>query len=340
MNTNNGKPRIIISSGEPAGIGPDLIVQLFQSDHDFSHITVLIDPDLLAQRAKQLGADIRQPLPLILDNKTATLNRQDTRPAILPVYLNTKTDTGILNSANTPYLLEMLDSAVTGCLTGDFDAMVTGPIQKSVINDAGVRFSGHTEYIAQRCDNAFPVMLLACPGLRVALVTTHIPLCDVPAAVTKERLRQVITIVEKEMRERFAIARPRVVICGLNPHAGEDGHLGSEEQTVIKPVIEQLKTQGMDLVGPLPADTAFRPELRDTADVYIAMYHDQGLPVLKTLGFGEAVNITLGLPIIRTSVDHGTALTLAGTGKAECASLLAAIEMAEALAIVKKYNCL
>lgn len=336
MNTNNGKPRIIISSGEPAGIGPDLIVQLFQSDHDFSHITVLIDPDLLAQRAKQLGADIRQPL--ILDNKTATINRQDTRPAILPVYLNTKTDTGILNSANTPYLLEMLDSAVTGCLTDDFDAMVTGPIQKSVINDAGVRFSGHTEYIAQRCDNAFPVMLLACPGLRVALVTTHIPLCDVPATVTKDRLRQVITIVEREMRERFAIARPRVVICGLNPHAGEDGHLGSEEQTVIKPVIEQLKTQGMDLVGPLPADTAFRPELRDTTDVYIAMYHDQGLPVLKTLGFGEAVNITLGLPIIRTSVDHGTALSLAGTGKADCASLLAAIEMAEALAIHHTQN--
>lgn len=336
MNTSNRKPRIIVTSGEPAGIGPDLIVQLFQSGHNLSHLTVLIDPGLLLQRAKQLGADIGQPL--ILDKQSPASDRQDTRPGILPVHLNTETVTGMLNTANAPYLLEMLDSAVSGCLSGDFDAMVTGPIQKSVINDAGVKFSGHTEYIAQQCDNAFPVMLLACPGLRVALVTTHIPLGAVPAAITKERLHQVITTVEKEIRERFGIAQPRIVVCGLNPHAGEDGHLGSEEQTVINPVIAELKTQGMDLVGPLPADTAFRPDLRDSTDVFIAMYHDQGLPVLKTIGFGEAVNITLGLPIIRTSVDHGTALTLAGTGKAKCDSLLAAIEMAEALATTQEHN--
>ncbi len=330
MTSSESMPDIIITSGEPAGIGPDLIAQLFQSDSDLGHIVVAIDPDLLARRAEQLGIDIGAPV--ILDANNIADNKQGNKPRVLPVELSAKCTPGILNAANTPYLMNMLDTAVDGCLAGTFDAMVTGPLQKSVINDGGIPFSGHTEYIAEKCDHAFPVMLLACPGLRVALLTTHIPLKDVPAAITPDRLRQVIDIVATEMRERFAIADPAIAICGLNPHAGEDGHLGQEEQLIMQPVIDSFREQGLNISDPLPADTVFRKELRDSHDVFIAMYHDQGLPVLKTLGFGEAVNITLGLPIIRTSVDHGTALSLAGTGKADPTSLLAAIKVAEEMA--------
>ena len=330
MTSSKSMQNIIITSGEPAGIGPDLIAQLYQTDKDLRHIVVAIDPELLAKRAEQIGIDIGEPV--ILDANNIAANEQGNKPRVLPVPLNAECTPGILNAANTPYLINMLDTAVDGCLAGQFDAMVTGPLQKSVINDGGVPFSGHTEYIADKCDNAFPVMLLACPGLRVALLTTHIPLKDVASAITPDRLRRVIDIVAREMRERFAIEEPAIAVCGLNPHAGEDGHLGKEEQLVMQPVIDSFRQQGLNISDPLPADTAFRKELRNSNDVFIAMYHDQGLPVLKTLGFGEAVNITLGLPIIRTSVDHGTALSIAGTGKADPASLIAAIEMAEEMA--------
>ena len=333
MNIDNPLQRLIISSGEPAGIGPDLIVKLFQLEKDLGHLTVLIDPDLLQQRAQQLNVDIGNPV--IVDKPSEAVYQHTKNPCIMPVKLKAPVVAGELNTANAPYLLEMLDKAVHACLNREFDAMVTGPLQKSVINDAGIPFSGHTEYLARACGDAFPVMLLTCPGLRVALVTTHLPLREVPDAITAERLQRVITIVDDEMRTRFGLAQPHIVICGLNPHAGEDGHLGKEEQNIIEPVVRQLQDKGIHLTGPLPADTAFRSEIRDAADVYIAMYHDQGLPVLKTLGFGEAVNVTLGLPIIRTSVDHGTALALAGTGEANCDSLLAAIEMAELMALHK-----
>jgi len=230
------------------------------------------------------------------------------------------------------YVLKLLDIASRECLSKNYDAIVTAPIQKSIINDAGINFSGHTEYFAKRCGGVLPVMLLACPGLRVALVTTHLALRDVPDAITPERVEKTIRIVIDEMQQRFGITHPRITICGLNPHAGEGGHLGNEELTIISPVIDEYTKEGHAIIGPLPADTAFRSDIRKNTDVYICMYHDQGLPVLKTLGFGEAVNITLGLPIIRTSVDHGTALELAGTGKAEYDSLLAAINMANELA--------
>jgi 4-hydroxythreonine-4-phosphate dehydrogenase len=226
----------------------------------------------------------------------------------------------------------MLDIATDECLSGNFNAVITAPIQKSVINDAGIAFSGHTEYFAERCNNAYPVMLLACPELRVALVTTHLALRDIPDAITADKVEKTIRIVMEEMSRHFGIKKPAITVCGLNPHAGENGHLGTEEITIINPVIKQFVDNGYEVTGSLPADTAFRLEQRQKTDVFICMYHDQGLPVLKTLGFGEAVNITLGLPIIRTSVDHGTALELAGSGKAQSDSLLAAIDMADKMA--------
>ena len=227
----------------------------------------------------------------------------------------------------------MLNIACKHCLENKFDALVTTPIQKSIINDSGIKFSGHTEYLAKICNINLPVMLLACNEFRIALVTTHLPLSDVSKTISSERIKNIIDIVINDMSKRFGVTHPRITVCGLNPHAGEDGYLGTEEKKIITPLINALIKNGYNVSGPIPADTAFREEERQKTDVYICMYHDQGLPVLKTLGFGETVNITFGLPIIRTSVDHGTALQLAGTGDAECNSLLAAIKMAETMAL-------
>lgn len=329
MITDKKKTRILVTAGEPAGIGPDLIIKLSQIRHNHD-LTIIGDPDLLKERAQLLST----PLDIVTVTNPDTPHTLANHKAlkILPVKLKTPALPGTLDIRNANYVLDILDVASRECLTKHYDAVVTTPIQKSVINDAGITFSGHTEYFAKQCGDLLPVMLLACPGLRVALVTTHLALRDVPDAITTERVESVIRIVINEMNDRFGIKAPRITVCGLNPHAGEGGHLGSEEITAITPVIEGFVNQGHAVSGPLPADTAFRPEQRQQTDVFISMYHDQGLPVLKSLGFGEAVNITLGLPIIRTSVDHGTALELAGTGKAQCQSLLAAIDMADDLA--------
>jgi 4-hydroxythreonine-4-phosphate dehydrogenase len=239
---------------------------------------------------------------------------------------------GTLNPDNATYVLQTLDFAAAACLRDEFDAIVTAPVQKSVINDAGFPFSGHTEYFADKTGSATPVMLLVADQLRVALVTTHLPLTAVSAAITPTTLSNVIHILDRDLQLRFGIATPRILVCGLNPHAGESGHLGREEIEVIEPVLRQLRAEGLTLTGPVPADTAFTPHMLAHADAVLAMYHDQGLPVLKNVGFGHAVNITLGLPIIRTSVDHGTALDLAGTGKADAGSLSAAVALAITIA--------
>jgi len=250
---------------------------------------------------------------------------------VLPVELAEPVQCGKTNPLNSRYVLKTITKATKGCMDGLFDAMVTGPVHKGVINDAGFAFSGHTEYIAE-ITGGHPVMMLATPGLRVALVTTHLPLTEVSSAITHTRLRTVIRILEHDLRTRFNLDNPKILVCGLNPHAGENGHLGHEEIDIIEPVLEGLRQQGLNLQGPLPADTLFTPKYLASADAVLAMYHDQGLPVLKYIGFGKAVNITLGLPIIRTSVDHGTALDLAGTGKADIGSLLVALQTALTMA--------
>jgi 4-hydroxythreonine-4-phosphate dehydrogenase len=301
-------PRILITSGEPAGIGPDLCIAIAQRQWP-CELTFVGDRALFAARAQQLG------LPFA--------NAQ-----ILHVPLAAQAIPGQLNPRNAHAVLQMLDAAATGCLCGDYQAVVTAPVQKSVINDAGVPFSGHTEYFAEKTGASLPVMMLVAGTLRVALATTHLPLTQVSNAITPTLLEQIIVILDRDLRQRFNIAVPRILVCGLNPHAGEGGHLGREEIEVITPTLNALRTRGLNLIGPAPADTAFTPRMLEQADCVLAMYHDQGLPVLKYAGFGHAVNVTLGLPIIRTSVDHGTALELAGTGKADAGSLIAAVELA------------
>jgi 4-hydroxythreonine-4-phosphate dehydrogenase len=316
--------RIALTPGEPAGIGPDLAIALAQ-DQQVHEIVAIADPDLLLERARILK------LPLRLrevDFAQPPQANQAGELVILPVSLASAAVCGKLNQDNAPYILRTLDEAISGCVNQNFSAMVTGPVQKSVINDAGIPFSGHTEYLAEKTHTKKVVMMLATDGLRVALATTHLPLKDVSAAITPDELTQVITILHHDLQHHFGIAHPRILVCGLNPHAGEAGHLGREEIDVINPVLEKLRTNNMNLIGPLPADTLFTARYLDTADAVLAMYHDQGLPVLKYKGFGNAVNITLGLPIIRTSVDHGTALDLAGTGKADMGSLRTAIHYA------------
>jgi 4-hydroxythreonine-4-phosphate dehydrogenase len=316
--------RLAVTPGEPAGIGPDLLVSLAQ-DAQLHEIVAIADPEVLQARAQMLG------LPLQL--RMVDL-RESPRPsvagelAIVPIVVNSPVQAGTLNVANAHYILKTLDTAIEGCLNHNFAAFVTGPVHKSVINDAGISFSGHTEYLAEKTATEKVVMMLATTGLRVALATTHLPLKDVSAALTKTELRQVITILHRDLQLQFGIKSPRIYVCGLNPHAGEGGHLGREEIEVIEPVLAELREQGMNLIGPLPADTLFTPKYLGNADAVLAMYHDQGLPVLKYKGFGQAVNVTLGLPIIRTSVDHGTALDLAGTGKADLGSLRTAIRYA------------
>jgi|TARA_B110000495_G_scaffold129569_1_gene112722 4-hydroxythreonine-4-phosphate dehydrogenase len=288
-------------------------------------LVIVADPKLLENRAAQLGQ------PLRLKKFEAGIHPAETKAGeltVLPVALRSSAKPGVLDKANADYVLETLRVAAQTVSDGDCDAMVTGPVHKGIINDAGNPFSGHTEYLAEFCKQDLTVMMLATEGLRVALATTHLPLSAVPSAITKNLLRAIIKILNTDLQSKFGIVTPRILVCGLNPHAGEGGHLGSEEIETIEPVLDEMRDQGINLVGPLPADTLFTAKYLATADAVLAMYHDQGLPVLKFKGFGAASNITLGLPIIRTSVDHGTALDLAATGKAETGSLRNAITTA------------
>ncbi|MFZ8929278.1 MAG: 4-hydroxythreonine-4-phosphate dehydrogenase PdxA [Pseudohongiellaceae bacterium] len=317
---------LAITPGEPAGIGPDLCLQLAASDSGVTDDLVIIaDPDLMAQRARQLGLNIKL-------QEYSTGSSSSGCLSILPITLPAACEVGILNAENSAYVLETLDRAIKGCMANDFAGLVTGPVQKSIINAAGIPFTGHTEYLADLCGKDKVVMMLATEGLRVALATTHLPLTAVPGAIDADLLTKILSILHTDLQEKFGIADPVIVVAGLNPHAGEDGHLGTEEQTIIEPVLESCRSKGMNLLGPLPADTLFTPKNLDNTDAVLAMYHDQGLPVLKYKGFGNSVNITLGLPIIRTSVDHGTALDLAGSGKADTGSLRHAIASAREMA--------
>jgi 4-hydroxythreonine-4-phosphate dehydrogenase len=303
---------IAVTAGEPAGIGPELCLSLAQASLP-ADIVVIADPAVLHARAALLGIEV-----------PSNLN-------ILPVTCPDPGVCGQPSSANAESLLQSLRMAVDGCLDGRFAAMVTAPLQKSIINDAGIPFTGHTEYLAELTKTPTPVMLLVAGELRVALASTHLPLREVPDYLTQDRLRDVLRILHADLQSRFGISKPDIVVCGLNPHAGEGGHLGHEDADIIAPVIRELANDGLNIRGPMPADTAFTPAA-GSKDAVLAMYHDQGLPVLKYAGFGNAVNVTLGLPIIRTSVDHGTALDIAGSGQADAGSLIAAIELAAEMA--------
>ncbi|MBP9218241.1 MAG: 4-hydroxythreonine-4-phosphate dehydrogenase PdxA [Sterolibacterium sp.] len=311
------RPHLAITSGEPAGIGPELCLMLAGRDFP-AHLTIIGDRTLLAQRAALLGLDA--------DHITRRLD-------ILHVPLVAPSTPGKPDPANARYVIEVLDRAIAGCRSGAYAGMVTAPLHKGVINDAGIPFTGHTEYLAEQTGTARVVMMLAgaTAGLRVALATTHLPLKDVPAAITASALEETLRILHGDLVGKFGIRQPRILVAGLNPHAGEGGHMGREEIEVIAPVLSKLRAEGMDLVGPLPADTLFTRKVLAGSDAQLAMYHDQGLAVLKYAAFEEGVNITLGLPIVRTSVDHGTALDLAGTGRADPHSLYAAIEAALSL---------
>lgn len=321
-------PRLALTAGEPAGIGPDLLLQLAAQPGAAQRV-VIGDPAVLEVRCRQLGLAVRfrefapdrSPRPSPVGH--LDLLEVGTQVAVRP---------GHLDPRNAEHVLALLETAAHGCITGAFDAMVTGPVHKGIINQAGHAFTGHTEWLAARADVGRPVMLLTAKNLRVALATTHLPLRAVPDAITAELLDEVLTILDHDLREHFGLPKPRIAVCALNPHAGEQGVLGTEEQTVIIPALNALRARGLDLTGPLPADTAFTPRILANADAVLAMYHDQGLPVLKHAGFGLAVNVTLGLPFIRTSVDHGTALDLAGTGHADVGSFLAAERLAMELA--------
>ena len=314
-------PVIAVTSGEPAGIGPELCLRLVEREFA-AHVLVLADYSLMTARAAAANftGSLREwqpglePLPGMLD--------------ILHVPMPVTSVAGRLDPHNASYVLALLDRALSGCCTGAFAAMVTAPVHKGVINDAGVPFSGHTEYLADKTGTPRVVMMLAGGGLRVALVTTHLPLKDVPAAITREAVEQTLRILHADMAKKYGIAKPRILVAGLNPHAGEGGYLGREEIEVITPVLNKLRAEGMTLLGPLPADTMFTPPMLAQGDCVLAMYHDQGLTALKYASFGNGINVTLGLPIIRTSVDHGTALELAGTGRADPGSLFVAVEQA------------
>ncbi len=326
-------PTIVVTIGEPAGIGPDLAVRLAERTWP-ARLVLAGDRELLRERARRLGAGVR--LVPYLRGSAATPGALEVEhfPVAVPV------QAGRLDAANAKTVIASLDAAITGCMSGEFGAMVTGPVQKSVINDAGIHFTGHTEFLAQRTGAPGVVMLLvgAAPwgSLRVALATTHLPLAAVPAAITRATLTQTLRIVVADLERKFGISKPRLGVCGLNPHAGEGGYLGREEIDVIEPALAALRAEGLDLAGPLPADTVFVPNKARNYDCIVAMYHDQGLPVLKHASFGHGVNVTLGLPIVRTSVDHGTALDLAAEGAlaraADPGSLFAAVDLAIDLA--------
>ncbi|MFO8140716.1 MAG: 4-hydroxythreonine-4-phosphate dehydrogenase PdxA [Marinobacter sp.] len=318
---------LAVTAGEPAGIGPELCLQLAGEPRS-AGIVVVAARQLLGDRARQLSLQVE-----LHDWQPGEVPQ--TRAGHLSVCQVDgcqSTVAGQLDTGNSRYVLDTLTVAANGCLHGDFDGMVTAPVHKGVINDAGIGFSGHTEFLQALCGVERVVMMLATEELRVALVTTHLPLKDVAAAITPERLTQVTRILDADLKTFFGIEQPRILVAGLNPHAGEGGHLGREEIEVIEPTLDQLRQEGIQLTGPLPADTLFTPHWLNDADAVLAMYHDQGLPVLKFQGFGRAVNITLGLPIVRTSVDHGTALDLAGTGKADAGSLHTAIRVGEHMA--------
>jgi 4-hydroxythreonine-4-phosphate dehydrogenase len=318
-------PRLALTPGEPAGIGPDLAVTLAQTPAACAGVVVLADPDLLRDRAARLG------LPLRILAADASPGAPGELPC-LPLPLARSAKPGRLDPANARYVLDCLRRAADGCLCGEFAGMVTGPVHKGVINQAGIAFSGHTEFLSEHAGAPRVVMMLLAGPLRVALATTHLPLAAVPAAITREVLEATLRVLHRDLVTRFRLPAPRIAVLGLNPHAGEGGHLGREEIEVIEPLLDDLRAQGMNLLGPLPADTAFVPARLSGYDAVLAMYHDQGLPVLKHAGFGGAVNITLGLPFIRTSVDHGVALDVAGSGGARDASLRAALDLARALA--------
>lgn len=316
--------RVVITPGEPAGIGPDLVVQLAQHAWPIE-LVVCADGALLKERAAMLGLPLSL-LPYSPDVLAAPL------PAgtltLLPVSLRAPAIPGQLTVENGPYVVETLARACDGCLQHEFAALITGPVHKGVINDAGIPFTGHTEFFEERSQAKKVVMMLATEVLRVALATTHLPLRAIADAITPALLHDVIAILHHDLRTKFGLRNPHILVCGLNPHAGEGGHIGTEEIDTIIPVLDELRAQGMRLTGPLPADTLFQPKYLDHADAVLAMYHDQGLPVLKYQGFGRGVNITLGLPFIRTSVDHGTALELAGQGKADVGSFITALNLA------------
>lgn len=315
---------LLITPGEPAGIGPDLIA-LQAAEHWSADWVVVADPQLLAERAQQLKLSLQLKL-VTQDTLDAPCAANEVK--VLPVQLNVPVTAGQLNPANANYVLATLKLVTDLCLQKKAKGMVTGPVHKGVINEAGIAFTGHTEFLQQRCGSEQVVMLLATADLRVALVTTHLPLSQVAAAITAERITQITRILNHDLQTRFGYKQPRILVCGLNPHAGEGGHLGREEIEIIEPTLEKLRQEGIQLIGPLPADTLFTEKILQQGDAVLAMYHDQGLPVLKHKGFGKAANITLGLPIIRTSVDHGTALELAGKGTADTGSLKTALHYA------------
>ncbi len=317
---------IALTCGESAGIGPDLCLAIAQSAREYP-LVCLADRELLQERARLL--------PLSCELQEYQPGQAPTRTAgaltVLHLPLACAAVPGRLEVRNAPWVLRLIDRAVEGCRRGEFAAIVTAPVQKSIIAEAGLAFMGHTEYLAALCGTPLPVMLLVAGRLRVALATTHLPLRVVADAISQPGLLAVLGVLDRGLRELFGFERPRIAVCGLNPHAGESGHLGSEERQIIEPALQQARAMGLDVHGPFPADTLFVPKNLEPYDAVLAMYHDQGLPVLKHAGFGSAVNVTLGLPIIRTSVDHGTALDLAGTGRADAGSLRAAIELAVAL---------
>lgn len=312
--------KLAITPGEPSGIGPDLLVTLAQSARDSCWIAIA-DRDLLKRAAQRLG------LALEIDHDLAAPSCVAGRLTVLHTSLAQRETPGQLEPRNAAYVLETLKLATTGCLNGDFAGVVTGPVQKSLMNDAGIAFSGHTEFFCERCGVEDVLMLLIAGELRVALATTHLPLRQVPDALSAELLRRRLGLLLAGLRQSFDVAQPRILVAGLNPHAGESGHLGSEEIEIIEPVCAEFRTAGEQVMGPLPADTLFTPAMLARADAVFVMYHDQGLPVLKSHGFGAAVNVTLGLPFTRTSVDHGTALDLAGSGRADAGSLASAIAL-------------
>nr|WP_218584095.1 4-hydroxythreonine-4-phosphate dehydrogenase PdxA [Pseudomonas akapageensis] len=318
-----------MTPGEPAGIGPDLCL-LLASQPQPHPLIAITSRDLLVERATQLGVAVK--LLSVTPDALPTVAAEAGSLYVWDTPLGAPVTAGQLDKANAAFVLETLTRAGQGCLDGHFDAMITAPVHKGVINESGIAFSGHTEFLADLTHTEQVVMMLATRGLRVALVTTHLPLREVADAITVERLERVTRILHADLKQKFGIAQPRILVCGLNPHAGEGGHLGHEEIDIIEPTLERLRSEGMDLRGPLPADTLFTPKYLEHCDAVLAMYHDQGLPVLKYKGFGAAVNVTLGLPIIRTSVDHGTALDLAGSGKIDTGSLQVALETAYQMA--------
>lgn len=321
--TTESKVRIALTPGEPAGIGPDLCIKISQTSPNFC-LVFIADPDILDQRAQALNLPFHYTL----------WEERKSKPTgifVKPIQAARQVTPGKLDKENVKYVLQTLQYAAEACLSGEFDALVTGPVHKGIINDAGFKFSGHTEFLAKIAGTNQVVMMLMTDGLKIALATTHVPLSEVSKILNIEKLSSVIRIVEAGLRSHFGLSKPRISICGLNPHAGEQGHLGREEIEIIEPVISELKKEGLQLTGPVSADSAFTEDALRKTDAVLTMYHDQGLPVLKHIGFGKSVNITLGLPFVRTSVDHGTALSLAGTGQADSGSLEHALSVARKL---------